>query len=585
MATWAKSTARATLLTASFVALGAGPALADVTDGSGSVLGGNQVKAPVSAPVNVSGNAVAVIGHSIAGSVGGASVHRGGSGRGGQSTSGRHSIGGGNQVDVPITAPVNVCGNAVAVIGRSAAGCAGGASVSGGHGGGHGTGHHGHTTGAGSILGGNQINVPITAPINVCGNSAAVLGGALAGCKGGASVSGGHGHGHGGGGTTSGRHSIGGGNQVNVPIKAPVNVCGNAIGNALAGCEGGASVTGSGSAGGGRTNGRHSILGGNQVTIPITAPINVCGNAVAVLGDAAAGCAGVIPPVRGGSASGGRTNGRHSIGGGNQVTAPITAPINVCGNAVAVIGRSLAGCEGGASVSGGHGGHGGDHHCVSPHHAMAARAPLSELPVLPGAPSRTGAVAANPAAMPVFTGLRFQPRRRMSAPVTSTLPDAPQSPLAVPAPRTPVDGRLADLADEIPGALPALPNAARVGGNPLNLPQSSSDTSQTASGTEKTGAPVPPGVAGTVPGARALPDLPSVPVTRPVPAAGAALPVPARFGLPQVGGPPKRIPPMRTVAAQEPAQAENGALAALALAALLAASSGTVSLVRRFRDR
>ncbi|GAA0334933.1 chaplin [Actinoallomurus spadix] len=50
------------------------------------------------------------------------------------------------------------------------------------------------TSGAGGILSGNQVVAPITAPINVCGNSVAVVGGALAGCKGGASVGGGHRH-------------------------------------------------------------------------------------------------------------------------------------------------------------------------------------------------------------------------------------------------------------------------------------------------------------------------------------------------------------------------------------------------------
>jgi ChpA-C len=577
MPTWAKSTARTALLTASFVALGAGPALADVTNGAGSVLGGNQINAPVSAPVDVSGNAVAVIGHSLAGSAGGASVHRGGAAGGGRSTSGRHSVGGGNQVDAPISAPVNACGNAVAVIGRSAAGCAGGASVSGGHHG-HGAGHHGHTTGAGSVLGGNQIDIPISAPINICGNSVAVLGRAVAGCKGGASVRpGGHGHGYGGGGTTSGRHSVGGGNQVNVPIKAPVNVCGNAVGNAMAGCEGGAAVTGPGRTGGGRTNGRHSVLGGNQVDVPITAPINVCGNAAAVIGDAVAGCAGVIPPVRGGSGTGGHTNGRHSVGGGNQITAPVTAPINVCGNAAAVIGHAVAGCVGG-----------GDH-CASSHHVTAHRARLSEVPQLPGSASRTGAVTANSGALPAFPRPRLQGLRHMSAPVapiapiTADLPAAPVSPDLPAAPVTPgvpvapdtpglpvdvpalgtqrtafvpADGPLAGLADSLPGALPELPKPA---GDPAS------------------------DVAGTVPGARALPAAPRV--IQPVSQADSALPAQDGYGLPSVGGPLKQIPAMRTVAAQAPAQAERGALAAVALAGLLAASSGAIAMVRRFRDR
>src|SRR5690606_17940627 len=40
------------------------------------------------------------------------------------------------------------------------------------------------------------------------------------------------------------------------------------------------------------TSGRNSILGGNQIVVPVNAPINICGNAAAVLGDATAGCLG-----------------------------------------------------------------------------------------------------------------------------------------------------------------------------------------------------------------------------------------------------------------------------------------------------
>jgi hypothetical protein len=44
------------------------------------------------------------------------------------------------------------------------------------------------------------------------------------------------------------------------------------------------------------------------------------------------------------------TSGEGSVLGGNQVIAPISIPINVCGNAVAVIGTAGAGCKGGAKV-------------------------------------------------------------------------------------------------------------------------------------------------------------------------------------------------------------------------------------------
>ncbi|MFB9833540.1 chaplin family protein, partial [Actinoallomurus acaciae] len=278
MRKWAKGAAGATLLTASFVAFGAVPALADGTNGDGSILGGNQVNAPISVPVNISGNSVAALGHAVAGSQGGAAVNGYRASGGHRHTSGRGSIGGGNQINAPITAPINACGNAVAAIGGSLAGCRGGAAVSGYRLGGG----HSHTSGHHSILGGNQVNAPITAPVNICGNSAAVIGDALAGCRGGAGVAP-SAYRISGGGRTSGRHSILGGNQVNAPITAPVNVCGNAIGNALAaGCRGGAVVSGPGGYHGfhGRTSGAYSIGGGNQVNAPITAPVNVCGNAI-----------------------------------------------------------------------------------------------------------------------------------------------------------------------------------------------------------------------------------------------------------------------------------------------------------------
>ncbi|MEV4115943.1 chaplin [Nonomuraea sp. NPDC049695] len=44
------------------------------------------------------------------------------------------------------------------------------------------------TSGEGGVLSGNQVHVPINIPIDVCGNAVAVIGLAFAGCKGGAHV-------------------------------------------------------------------------------------------------------------------------------------------------------------------------------------------------------------------------------------------------------------------------------------------------------------------------------------------------------------------------------------------------------------
>ncbi|MEU9025245.1 chaplin family protein [Actinomadura sp. NPDC048394] len=356
MRTWAKSTARNAALTASFVALGVSVvpanAFADATNGDGSVLGGNQVDLPISAPVDVSGNGAGIVGSGHGVSKGGASVLNGGGG--GQHTSGTGSVGGGNQVSAPISAPVNACGNAVALIGKADAGCKGGSSVlNGGGSGGQ------KTSGEHSVLGGNQVNAPISAPVDVCGNAVAIIGKAEAGCKGGATVHNGGGAGHGGGGqTTDGALGVIAGNQVNAPISAPVNVCGNAVaivGEAVAGCEGGAIVKNGGHTGAGqKTSGLHSVLGGNQANAPVSAPVDVCGNAI---GNALAECEGGASVRNGGHGSGGQTtDGVSSVIGGNQANAPISVPATVCGNAAAIVGEAGAYCEGGAHVRSSSGG-------------------------------------------------------------------------------------------------------------------------------------------------------------------------------------------------------------------------------------
>ncbi|MEU8340903.1 chaplin family protein [Spirillospora sp. NPDC048832] len=274
MRMWARNTSRTALVAAGAVAVGAafgsGAAIADLnTSGNFGVLNGNQAVAPITAPVDVSGNSAgALLGASQARSEGGAKVsgarH---AGAGDMHTSGDFSIGGGNQVFAPVTVPLSVCGNSLAIVGLSQAQCKGGASVSYGHrhGGGYRTaepaqgarggwdgggwgGWHGprhgsmKTSGDFSILGGNQVFAPITAPVSVCGNSAAVVGISQAQCKGGASVKGQskppkmH---------TSGNFSILGGNQVFAPITAPISVCGNSlavVGVSQAQCKGGASV-------------------------------------------------------------------------------------------------------------------------------------------------------------------------------------------------------------------------------------------------------------------------------------------------------------------------------------------------------
>lgn len=339
MRTRAKGTSRAAVLAAGFVALGVtaipSNAFADVTSGNGGVLSGNQIDAPISVPVDVSGNAVAVLGTGNATSHGGVTIHK--RGQSGQKTSGTHGIASGNQVNAPISVPVNVCGNAVGVLGHADAGCTGGAKVTD-----RGTG--GQTVGgAHGVIAGNQVNAPISIPVDVCGNAVAIAGDAVAGCEGGSVVK--HVGNPGAGQQASGIFGVGSGNQGNLPISVPVDLCGNAVGNGTASCAGGASVHDGGHGTDQTTEGAFGIITGDQVSAPISIPATVCGNAAGVVGEAWAFCEGGAHAHGDGSGGDQHTSGTAGVITGTQGNAPISIPVEVCGNAAAVIGTASGLCE------------------------------------------------------------------------------------------------------------------------------------------------------------------------------------------------------------------------------------------------
>jgi hypothetical protein len=62
-------------------------------------------------------------------------------------------------------------------------------------------------------------------------------------------------------------------------------------------------------------------------------------------------------------ANAGIGGGNGGVLSGNQVLIPVSIPVNICGNSVAVIGISRAGCRGGASSGQYYPGH--HHHWVS----------------------------------------------------------------------------------------------------------------------------------------------------------------------------------------------------------------------------
>ncbi len=127
---WARRMAKITLLAAVFAASGTGVAFAgDTTSGDGGVLSGNQVDVPVSIPISVCGNAVALLGDALG--VCTADMPASGAATGPEYTSGDNSLLSGNQINVPVSVPVAVCGNAIAALGRASAHCHGSSRVTG----------------------------------------------------------------------------------------------------------------------------------------------------------------------------------------------------------------------------------------------------------------------------------------------------------------------------------------------------------------------------------------------------------------------------------------------------------------------
>jgi hypothetical protein len=222
----------------------------------------------------------------------------------------------GNQLNTMLQVPVDVSGNSVAVLGfADAESNGGGAGANAEHD------AEDWTTGnnAGALTG-NQLGTTVQAPINVCGNSVALLGFADASCDGG-SGGGAQANAEAGSMTTGYNAGVASGNQVNTLVQVPVNICGNAVavaGFADASCGGGSSAGGGAAEGDWATGNNTGVGTGNQIANTIQAPIDVCGNAIAVLGFADADCGGDGDGNGGGGNGGGGNGGYGNGAGGNN---------------------------------------------------------------------------------------------------------------------------------------------------------------------------------------------------------------------------------------------------------------------------
>ncbi|GAA1973553.1 hypothetical protein GCM10009817_12210 [Terrabacter lapilli] len=223
-----------TLTAGGLLLLGAAAASADTT-GDHSIAGGSQILAPVTAPASVHGNAVSVLGRSSTSSAatGGPAQSPTASRSAGATTSGSRGLASGTQVVAPVTVPVNLGGNAISVLGSSSTSKAStnAARTSGTDAGGTAA----STSGDGGAGSGTQVVAPVSAPLDVGGNAIAVLGRSSS-----ASAGPGSGSGTGAGGaasssdstpgaTTSGDQGLASGTQILIPVYAPVPTGGNAV--------------------------------------------------------------------------------------------------------------------------------------------------------------------------------------------------------------------------------------------------------------------------------------------------------------------------------------------------------------------
>jgi hypothetical protein len=207
---------------------------------------------------------------------------------------------------------------------------------------------------------GTQAYLPIWAPVNVVGNAVGVLGEANAAGAGvnGKTESARTESGKGGDQNSSDNNGILNGTQLYAPIDIPINVCGNALSllgeaNAQAVCTNGHGRHESGRQ---NTSDNNGILNGTQLYAPISLPVNLAGNAVGVLGEANAAAAAQNESGHGNKVTQDSSD-NNGILNGTQIAAPVDLPINVCGNALGILGEANAAAS---CSNGGNGGDGGD---------------------------------------------------------------------------------------------------------------------------------------------------------------------------------------------------------------------------------
>jgi intracellular sulfur oxidation DsrE/DsrF family protein len=391
MKTWVRRSLNVGVLGAGFLLVGGTAAHADMVSGpNAGVASGNQLSSVLQVPVDVSGNAVSVLGFANAQSIGGAGAVNTESAttesaqtEAGDMVSGFNAgLLNGNQVSNVVQVPVSVCGNSIAVLGFANAQCVGGAAAVNGSGGGAGFDH-------GRDRGGWDNDRDWDDNDGRGQGNGGYGGGQSAGGYGGGQSAGGYGgadaadDGYGGG-QSAGGYGGGGGRGASVDDDNDRDWGhgrrhhgrdhdGRGFDRGFGRDHDGRDHDGrwdgrehSGAlsnGGGGMVTGYNAgLANGNQLKSVIQAPIDISGNAISLFGFANARSIGGAGAVNTESATtestteaGDMVSGFNAgLLNGNQLSSVVQVPVSVCGNSIAVLGFADAACVGGASaVNGG----------------------------------------------------------------------------------------------------------------------------------------------------------------------------------------------------------------------------------------
>lgn len=299
------------------------------TDGHGGALSGNVLAGQAATPVQLNGNAVSGAGIATSDSATSSDATAGGT----ILTNGEDGALSGNVGALPVAVPVQGNGNAVSLIGiadtlnTSSAYAQAGEETPGIFG----SENYITTDGAPSAGSGNIVQPALSGPVAVNCNSLAGIGISETVCDSSGDAA------AGGGNITSGEEGTLAGSIAHAPVAIPTQGSGNAgavIGNATTDSVNAVSSTAGGDS---YTIGDDSVLSGLVAEPSVAAPIDACGNTGAGGGQAGAVCVNDSFTEAGGDAG---TTGNDSVGSGNAGTVPVALPIEGLGNTVGAAGTS-----------------------------------------------------------------------------------------------------------------------------------------------------------------------------------------------------------------------------------------------------